>query len=376
MTEIYLEKISSTGKKLFWQAINKGNVNTYTHGQVGGKAQTKTDEYSAGKNIGKANETTPAEQALFEMETAALKKLDGGEYVLVRGKMPDHANHVEVSKDFKQPMKAHKWKEQSHKMPEKMFAQPKLDGIRCFADQDGNLFTIKGKPMLGVPHISEAVRQLKLNDKSNLNFCGITYLDGELYSHDLTFEEIISVTKQTKTLSNNYKKVSLFVFDIVTKKPLTTDDRLTTLAALSQKFDDEALKKVKTVVVSKDEVKTQHDEYVLQGYEGIMLRDPKAPYEHKRSYKLQKYKEFIDDEFKIIGFEKSEMQDTLGALWFVDKKGSEFKAGLKMSHARRQEIWNNSEKYVGKMATVRYQELTDKEKVPRFGVTVAIRDYE
>jgi DNA ligase-1 len=41
-----------------------------------------------------------------------------------------------------------------------------------------------------------------------------------------------------------------------------------------------------------------------EGYEGIMVRNPNSPYEiSKRSSYLQKYKEFDDDEFEIIGFQ-------------------------------------------------------------------------
>jgi hypothetical protein len=77
-----------------------------------------------------------------------------------------------------------------------------------------------------------------------------------------------------------------------------------------------------------------------------------------------------------VDFQKADMEDTLGAFWLVDKKGSKFKAGLKMSHGLRKEIWNNKKDYLGKKATVRYQELTDKESVPRFPVCVSVRDYE
>ena len=42
---------------------------------------------------------------------------------------------------------------------------------------------------------------------------------------------------------------------------------------------------------------------MLEGYEGIMVRNQKASYKiDKRSYDLLKYKTFEDDEFEIIGF--------------------------------------------------------------------------
>jgi ATP-dependent DNA ligase len=289
MKEIYLEKESSTGKPLFWRAINKGESNYYTHGQIGGKEPIpKVDRYTEGKNIGKKNETTPEQQALFDMETTALKKIDSG-YKLIKGEISEHKSHVKVSGDFKMPMKAHKWKEQGHKLPEVMYAQPKLDGIRCNGELDGSLKTIKGKPTIGTPHVNEAIQKIAPILKAN----GIVRLDGELYSHDLTFEEIISVTKQTKTLSNDYRKVALFVFDVITEEPMNNADRIRLLNVISKHFEDGSLVLVKTDMISKHQVEEFHTKYVSQGYEGIMLRAPKGMYEHKRSYLLQKYKHFI-----------------------------------------------------------------------------------
>jgi ATP-dependent DNA ligase len=378
-----LEKKSTTGKPLFWRAVNKGNTNTYTHGQIGGKDPIpKIDVIKKGKNIGKANETTPEQQALFDMETTALKKIDDS-WTLVRGKISEHKTHVAVSKDFKKPMKAHKWKEQGHKLPQIVYAQPKLDGMRTegfvFDVQAGVLKTILGKPIPHLPHITEALKKLAKKLPP-----GFKFLDGELYSYDVSFEDIISICKQKSEPAENHEVVSLFVFDYVNDKQEPFEKRLEVLNDIAKKyFDNKIIRLVETIQIDKDETEKYHDIYVQQGYEGIMLRDPKGLYEHKRSYKLLKHKHFIDDEYKIVDFESTDVTteedgtfQMLGALWFVDKKKDRFKAGLKMSHKRRKEIWDNKKDYLGKMATVRYQNLTDEEQVPRFGVCVAIRDYE
>ncbi len=49
-----------------------------THGQVGGKQQTTFDIIKEGVNIGKANETTPLQQAKLEMERKVTKQVDDG----------------------------------------------------------------------------------------------------------------------------------------------------------------------------------------------------------------------------------------------------------------------------------------------------------
>jgi DNA ligase-1 len=63
--------VSSTGKTKTWmyEVINSGNNTAtlkITHGYLDGKMQEDVKIYSEGKNIGRANETTPFEQALKE----------------------------------------------------------------------------------------------------------------------------------------------------------------------------------------------------------------------------------------------------------------------------------------------------------------------
>jgi len=369
--KIVLKKKSSTGAPLIWTATVKGNTVTYTHGQEGGKLQTKVDVHKTGKNIGKKNEKTPEDVALFEAETTALKKIDNG-YKLVEGKINEHTTKAEKAMHVPQPMLAHKYVDHKHKLGNKFYVQKKYDGIRGIFDTNtGKGYSRNGKQILGVPHIEESIRSLKIKD---------AWIDGELYSHDLSFEQIISITKKTKTLADekDRKKIILVVFDAVV--PGNTMQR--------HEWVKKHIGKTKYLEISEmhecthDKLEKMHDKFVQEGYEGIMVRNVDGKYEHKRSYGLLKFKKFFDKEFKIFGFHKQDHQDTLGAMEFVDHKGDHFSAGLKMSHEMRQEIWDNKEAYRGKMATVRYQEITQPNKagipvgVPRFGVVVAIRDYE
>lgn len=70
------------------------------------------------------------------------------------------------------------------------FAQPKLDGIRCVARQDG-LFTREGQPILGAPHVHQGLLPLFLNNPDLI-------LDGELYNHELKddFNSIVSLVRR------------------------------------------------------------------------------------------------------------------------------------------------------------------------------------
>jgi predicted DNA-binding WGR domain protein len=63
-----LYKKTITGADQFWSIETEDNTILTCWGQVGGKEQTATETIAAGKNIGRANETTPEEQAQIEAQ--------------------------------------------------------------------------------------------------------------------------------------------------------------------------------------------------------------------------------------------------------------------------------------------------------------------
>ena len=95
-----------------------------------------------------------------------------------------------------------------------------------------------------------------------------------------------------------------------------------------------------------------------------------------------KFKVFIDSEYEIIGYEKEAYHDSL-ANRFIDlvvwrcqtEDGFEFNCRPKGTVEEKRKMLLNAKDQIGKMLTVRYQELTD-DGVPRFPVGVGIRDYE
>ena len=77
MNKTTLYNTSSKGKTKVWSIWTKGCVVIKEWGLEGHKFQQTEDEVK-GKNIGKANETSPAEQAKFEMERAIRLKTEEG----------------------------------------------------------------------------------------------------------------------------------------------------------------------------------------------------------------------------------------------------------------------------------------------------------
>lgn len=146
-----------------------------------------------------------------------------------------------------------------------------------------------------------------------------------------------------------------------------------------------------TLILSPEFAIALYDTVRDQGYEGLILRDPNAPYKFGRSTPNQewgmKMKPFDPDEAKVVGFTelyhnqndsyqnelgnsvRSTHQnnkvpgDKLGAL-IADYNGNEFKIGTGFSDAQRQELWDNREHYLGKLVRFKHQGIT-KSGVPR-----------
>jgi DNA ligase-1 len=122
------------------------------------------------------------------------------------------------------------------------------------------------------------------------------------------------------------------------------------------------------------EFKTKFTEYIQEGYEGIMLRNKKGLYVNNRSHDLQKYKEFEEAEFVIVGFEEARGRDVGSVLWIcATSTGDKFDCRPIGSLEHRSELFRNAPNYVGKLLTVKYQELSEY-GIPRFPSGKAIRE--
>jgi DNA ligase-1 len=142
----------------------------------------------------------------------------------------------------------------------------------------------------------------------------------------------------------------------------------------------ERMKKVTVetkLVHNESSVKKYHDTFVKQGHEGVMIRDAKSTYEvGKRSNYLLKYKEFQTEEYEIVGAKTGHGRDANAVVWMCKTQdGQEFTVRPEGTIAQREEHYKNHKNYIGKMLTVRFQNLTAL-GVPRFPVGVCIRDYE
>ncbi len=275
------------------------------------------------------------------------------------------------------PMLAHKVNDKKIDFNEPVFIQPKLDGVRCLFTKDG-AYSRTGKQFHNLRYI-----ELSLAPFFDKNPDVI--LDGELYNHDLRddFEQIISLVRKQKPTDedrlNSADMIQYHVYDYITPF-IGYEARLKWLMSNKDHLWSNVVIPVETHRVYKyEEAANMHyDGFLKQGYEGSILRLNGA-YEQKRSYNLQKFKDFSDDEATIVGYEagKGKRTGTLGKFFMMDDDGVKFGCppGKGFNYTDLANILNNVHDYIGKRATFTYFERTKagNYRHPQFK---CIRDYE
>jgi DNA ligase-1 len=235
----------------------------------------------------------------------------------------------------------------------------------------------EGNEFVSCPHISKL-----LNPFLDENIV----VDGELYNHDLKndFNKIISLVKKTKPtakeLAESEKIIQYHVFDIIflDQPNLEYSKRLEKLKELVIKVNSPKIVLVQVDIIKGfDEVEPALQRYIESGYEGSMVRNLKAPYEHKRSRNILKYKLFQDAEYEIIDVIEGDgnRSGMMGSIILKNENGTTFDASARGNQEFFIDLLVNKANYIGSNATLRYQNLTP-DGVPRFGVVIAIRNYE
>jgi len=245
------------------------------------------------------------------------------------------------------PMLANKWEDRHKYITEPFYVQPKIDGVRLLVSNKGGI-SRTGKVVPGTEHLGKGLKEGE-------------YLDGECYDPTKTFEEITSLFK------TNPKALEFHVFDYFdTNRPnLTFDERL------------ERVNVETRWVKTKSDLPVVHKQYMDAGYEGTMIREASSVYEiGKRSNYLLKLKDFKTDEYKVIGMRECAGKDVGTPIWVcTTENGQEFTVRPEGTQEKRRDMFKNGDRYIGKMLTVKYQNLTDL-GVPRFPVGIVFRDYE
>ena len=263
---------------------------------------------------------------------------------------------------------------------EKVYMQPKLDGVRCVIKLGDNnevqAFSRTGKPWLNIAHITNSLHYFFTQHPDII-------LDGELYNHDLrdNFNKIISLVRKTKPTASDRieagKLVQFHCYDYI-ETILNKNYSYRMNQLVNSDMYSYCVKYVPTTRVAEDQAQIQHQLNLDEGYEGSILRLDR-PYECKRSYNLQKFKDFHDTEATIIGYVdgKGKRIGTLGKFIMQDDDGVEFGCppGKGYNYQALTNILNNIHDYIGKRATFTYFERTPAGSY-RHPMFKTIRNYE
>ncbi len=171
----------------------------------------------------------------------------------------------------------------------KKLASPKLDGIRGVT-KFGSALTRSMKP---IPN--EHVRALLTQ---------VPEVDGEIILGEPTAEGVYLRTNSAVMAFKGTPDITFYVFDEVSEVSLNLpyEDRLNILA--DRKLPSFVTILPQTLLASKEDLDTYYAERLAEGYEGAILRNPKAMYKFgkstAKSQDMLKCKPFADSEAVIL----------------------------------------------------------------------------
>lgn len=249
---------------------------------------------------------------------------------------------------------------------ERFFIQPKLNGERCWVE-----WFNRETPMLvssygnefNLPHITAALIQQNLQ--------GIR-LDGELYIHGEQFETIHSIASASrKELHGRVEEMQYHIFDF--KMPRPQYERL---IFLHNKIFRPPLHFVETKMLVGGDWRDPLQEYVENGYEGIILRGYSFEYTEKRTPFLLKYKPTEEDHYRILDVLEGEgwCEGMLGAFIVIGEDNTPFRvgSGKLLTKARRKSLWEIRHTLTGKLLRVKHEALVTVNGIPKCAVALDV----
>src|SRR3989344_8169831 len=288
-----LYKRTKLNQESFWEIYVVDNSIFRHSGIVGKKIRNYEVIKGEYKNKGKKNELNPFLDAISQAHTLWKKQLDKGylpcgginnssyignyEYTIQTNITLQNINDCDLSL---RPMLAHNYNEHNHKIIFPVAVSTKLDGIRTIVqlyDQNTpkiNLLSRRGKSFKFLSRIREDVAKLLNYYNSPL------ILDGELYSHDLTFNEITGSVKTIKKPSNRDNVIQLWIYDIINDDTYINRSKiLFTLKDIITRYNLSSLRIVLyDTATNNEEVESFHSKFVSEGFEGLILRNFNGKY--------------------------------------------------------------------------------------------------
>jgi len=379
------EKINLTSELTNLETFNelkliypKATMYIYTeYGQVNGKVTiTEPTIIIEGKNLGKSNETSILTQSLIHMRNLYLKKIKSGYSLKI----------ANITTDNIFPMALQVYDKHKKHIKYPCYIQPKLDGIRLISkieNSEVKLMSRRLNEFIGFNFIKEEIKLLLENDPDIL-------LDGELYNHELSLQQISGIVRSEDENYEDKLKLKFYIFDCVDLQhhSLTFSERYEKLKELFRHKTFNYLILTETIKIHNEKSSDEYyKDYIEDGFEGIVYKNLDAKYEYSnykeiRSYQFLKRKKGYDAEYPIIGYERGIHGKDTDAIIFIMKteSGKEFKAVPNDTLKNRKKMYkqaleNFDSTFKNKLATIKFDEYSN-DNVPLRAKFISIRDYE
>jgi DNA ligase-1 len=353
-----LFKKGASGKIRVWCiSVTENKENSVIISKAGvedGKIAETNIVVNNGKNINKKNETSPFEQAVSQANKMFLDKERQG-----------YSKNKKVLYNPKLPMLAHNFNKRSKDIKYPCYVQPKLDGIRgVFDTASKKLLTRTNKEIVSMPKLLSELKKCKLS------------LDGELYSNVIPFNELSGMIRKQEP--SDEKDLIYVVYDYIPDDPKNPDEILyiNRLEKLTKEVKN--LKSSRIIVIpgtvlinSIHDLKSAHSKFISHEYEGTIIRNQKCEYQiNKRSKDLQKYKDFQDEEFTIVGATQGVGRELGAVIWICEiNTKKRFNVRPRGTLSERKKLYKDYQNYIGKRITVKFFEKS-ADGIPRFPTTL------
>ena len=283
---------------------------------------------------------------------------------------------------------AHDSANHESKVSGKKLIEVKLDGVRVITvvRTDGRVdqFSRNGKELVNFPHIVEQISAVVKKNPPPYDLI----LDGEIMSS--SFQDLMKQVHRKSDVKANDAVLNLF--DVISLEEFEkgkSDRRQADRSAMVyywHKQHKDLLPNIEVVghelvdldtEAGQSRFKEINAQAVAGGYEGIMIKDPDAGYECKRSVAWLKLKPFIEVSLEVTNVEEGTGRNIgrLGALVCSgndDGRDIVVNVGSGFSDSDRDNFWNLRERVVGNIVEVRADAVTQNQdgtyslRFPRF----------
>ena len=364
-------KVKQWGIKVVEHDNNTASM-IVSSGYIDGKIRDIPKLISKGKNIGKSNETTPLQQAISQAQSKCNEKRDEN-YEFEQMDPNNYIPRLMLPQLAKGPKKG--------KIRFPAFMQPKLNGVCNLAE-----------PPMVPPKFSPTHDLIQHHSRGGKYFKTLSHLDswihrlkapcpvhGELYKHGWSLQKI---GRYTKKIRPDQESLEYWLYDLAWIGP-EFEQRISWLKTSIENLGKESpIKLTPTIIVnSYEEAKVWHDKWVVDGFEGGMLKNKTGIYLFQyNSNDIEKVKEFQSEEFEIIGGKEGTGTDEECVVYrCITKEGREFDARPRGTVEDRKQMLLDLSNSIGKPLTVRFAEYSeDGIPLQPVGVPIAeaVRDYE